>query len=107
MADAGIGIHAHNENVAFTARTFKITNMSDVQNVEAAIGKDDALAVALVLRELLAELIARDDFGGAFAHVLGGSSGRLATDGVEKLFPRNGSGAAFHYHQAAGDVGNV
>jgi hypothetical protein len=31
----------------------------------------------------------------------------LATDGVEKFLARNGGGAAFHYHQASGDVGDV
>src|SRR5258708_9988725 len=107
MADARIGIHTHNENVAFTARTFKIANMSEVQSVEAAVGEDDPLAVTLMFREPHAQLIPRNDFGGAFAHGLGGSSGGLATDGLEKLFARNGSCAAFHHHQTAGDVGNV
>src|SRR5467141_1439458 len=81
--------------------------MSDVQSIKAAIGKAYAPAVALVFREYLAQHSPRDDFGSGFAHGLRDGSGCLAKDGAEKLFARNGSCAAFHDHQAAGNVGDV
>src|SRR5258706_15803902 len=70
VADAGIGIHADNKNVTFAARTFKITNMSDVQRIKTAVGKDDALAMALVFREFHAQQVSRNDFGSSLAHNL-------------------------------------
>src|SRR5467141_264986 len=38
IADAGIGIHADHENVAFAPGTFEITNMPDVQRIKTAVG---------------------------------------------------------------------
>src|SRR5437899_8916995 len=38
---------------------------------------------------------------------LGGGSGGLATDGIQKLLSRNSGCTTFHHHQSAGDVGNV
>src|SRR6266849_11139600 len=107
IANTGIGIHTENKNVALAPGAFEITNMSDVQRIKAAVGQDDAPALALMFRESLAQHIPRDDFGSGLTHDLRGGSRCLATDGVEKLFARNGSGAAFHDHQTAGDVGDV
>src|SRR6266581_388402 len=107
IADAGIAIHAYNEDVAFATGAFEISNVSDVQRIKAAVGKDDAPSVPLVFRELLAQNISSDDFGGGLAHNLRGGSGCLATDGIEKFLARDGSGAAFHYYEAAGDVSDV
>src|SRR5260370_1091256 len=81
--------------------------MSDVQRIKTAVGKNDAPAVALVFGESLAQHITSHDFGGGLAHHLGGSSGGFATNGVEKLSARDGSRAALHDYQAAGDVGDV
>jgi hypothetical protein len=44
--------------------------MSDVQRIKTAVGKDDALAVALVFREFHAKHISRNDFGSSLAHNL-------------------------------------
>ncbi len=107
LADAGIRIHADNKDVAFAARAFEITNMSDVQGVKASVGENDPPTATLVVREFLAQHISRDNFGSGFTHDLRSGSGCLVTDGVEKLFAQNGGSATFHDHQAAGDVGDV
>src|SRR5438132_3534844 len=60
MADAGIGIHAHDENVTFPPGAFEITDMSDVQGVEATVGKNDSPAVAFVFRKFFAQWIYRN-----------------------------------------------
>jgi hypothetical protein len=70
IAHAGIVIHADNQNVTFAARTFKITNVSDVESIKAAVGKDDATAVALVFRKSHAKHISRDDFESSLTHDL-------------------------------------
>jgi len=57
MADTGIGIHAHDENVPFAPGTFEITDMTDVQRVEATVGKNDSPAVAFVFRKFFAQWI--------------------------------------------------
>src|SRR6266849_7464072 len=50
-ADAGIDVHANDQNIAFAASAFEITNMPDVKRIEAAVRQNDALATALVFRE--------------------------------------------------------
>ena len=107
LADAGIRVDADNENIAFAPRAFEITDMSDVQRVKTTIRKDNALALAPVFSKLLSQCFTRDDFGCGLTHDLGGGSGGLRADGVEKLFLRNSRGAAFHDHQATRDVGDV
>src|SRR3989475_5745956 len=107
MADAGIRIYAHDENVPFAPGTFEITNMSYVQRVEATVGKNDSPVVAFVFRKFFAQHISGDDLGGGLAHHLGGRSGCFSADSVQKLLARNGGSAPFHDHQAARDVGNV
>jgi len=57
MADTGIRIHAHDENVPFAPGTFEITDMTDVQRVEATVGKNDSPAVAFVFRKFFAQWI--------------------------------------------------
>src|SRR6266851_172211 len=81
--------------------------MANVQRVKTAIGKDDAPALTLMFRNSFEQYTPRDDFGFGFAHGLRGGSGGLGADGLEKLFARNGGSAAFHHHQAAGNVGDV
>src|SRR5260370_34404230 len=81
--------------------------MSDVQRIKTAVGKNDMLATTLVFGESLGQHIASHDFGSGLAHHLGGGSGGLATDGVEKLSTRDGSRAALHDYHAAGDVSDV
>ncbi len=107
MADAGICIHAHDENVPFAPGAFEITNMSDVQGVEATVGKNDSPAVAFVFRKLFAQHVWRHDFGGGLAHHLRRCSRCFSADSFEKLFARDGGGPALHDHQASRDVGDV
>jgi hypothetical protein len=57
MADTGIRIHAHDENVPFAPGAFKITNMTDVQRVEATVGKNDSLAATFEFRKFFAQWI--------------------------------------------------
>src|SRR5258708_35407372 len=99
IADAGIGVHADNKNIAFAAGTFEIKNMSDVQRVKAAGGKGNAPAMTPGISELLAQHISRDDFGSGLAHKLGGGSGCLAAGGLQQVFARNGKRSAFADHQ--------
>ena len=48
--DAGVCVDADDEDVAFAARAFEITNMADVKRIETTVGKNDALRAFLVLR---------------------------------------------------------
>ena len=107
IAHAGIAIYADHENIAFAAGAVEIADVSDVQRIEAAVRQDDALAAALVLRELLAESVTRNDFGSSLAHDSAGGPRSFAANGVEELFTRDGGRAAFHYDEAPGDVGDV
>src|SRR5260370_21679469 len=107
IEDAGIGIYTDDKKVAFAPGTFEISNMSDVERIKADVGKNDVPSVPLVFSELLEQHVLRDDFGGGLAHNSRRGSGCLATDGIEKFLARDGSGAAFHYYDAAGDVSDV
>jgi len=107
VANGGVGIHTDNKDIALAPGTFEITNMSDVQSVKTAVGKDDALALALVLSEILTQHFPGDDFGSGVAHDLRSGSGCLGTNGVEKFLAGNGRRAALHDYQATGDVGDV
>ncbi len=49
--------------------------MSDVQCVKTPVGKNYALAAALVVRDLLAQYCSGNNFGDGFAHKLRGGSG--------------------------------
>ena len=69
-ANAGIGIHGDDQEVAFAARAFEIADVPDVQGVEAAVGEDNFAAVALVAGKDSAEFFAGDDFGFGGAHSL-------------------------------------
>jgi len=57
MADAGIGIHAHDENVPFAPGTFEITDMTDVQRVEATVSKNDSVSAPFVFSKFFAQWI--------------------------------------------------
>jgi hypothetical protein len=57
VANAGVRIHAHDENVSFSPGTLKITDMTDVQRVEATVGKNDSPALAFVFPKLFAQRI--------------------------------------------------
>ena len=107
VANAGIGVDADDEDVAFAASAFEIANVSDVQSVETAVGEDYATAAAFELCEFISQDIACDNFGSGHSHDLGGGSRGLATNGFEKLITRDGGRATFHDHQAAGDVSDV
>src|SRR5208282_5069956 len=48
--DAGVRIDADDEEVAFAARGFEITDVSHVERIKTAVGKNDALAVPFMLR---------------------------------------------------------
>ena len=98
VADAGIDVHANDQNIAFAARAFEITNMPDVKHIEAAVRQNDALAAALVFRESLAERITGNDLGRGLAHDSAGGSRGFAANGVEKFLARDCSRAALHYH---------
>ncbi|MGB6595634.1 MAG: hypothetical protein WBE70_00805, partial [Candidatus Acidiferrum sp.] len=63
LADTGIRIDANDEDVAFTARAFEITDVADVKRIEAAVGKNDPLTALLMLRYFAAKPFALDDFG--------------------------------------------
>jgi hypothetical protein len=47
VAHAGIRVHANDKNVPFKPGSLEITNMPDVQGVEAAVGKDDSRVTIL------------------------------------------------------------
>jgi hypothetical protein len=49
FADAGVRVDAHDEDVAFTAGAFKITDVADVQRIKTPVGKNDALGAIFVL----------------------------------------------------------
>src|ERR1700730_11412941 len=74
IADAGISVHANDQNIAFATGAFKIADMPDVQRIEAAVREDDAPALALVFHEFLTEHFSRHDFGSGFAHDSAGGS---------------------------------
>ena len=48
LLNAGVGIDADYQHVAFGARGLKIADVADVQDVEAAIGEDHALPLVLI-----------------------------------------------------------
>ena len=48
---AGIGIHRDDENIALVPRGIEIADVAYVENIEAAVGEDDALAAAAMLIE--------------------------------------------------------
>jgi hypothetical protein len=73
-ADAAIVVDAHNEDVAFAARTFEIANVADVESIEAAVGKDYAIATALMLCKFVLERFARNDFAVSLTHDSGSRS---------------------------------
>jgi hypothetical protein len=49
-ADAGVGIDANDEDVAFTASAFEIADVANVKGVKATVCENDALSALLVLR---------------------------------------------------------
>src|SRR6267154_690609 len=107
IADARIGIHTDNEDVPFAASAFEITNVPDMERIEAAVRKDDGLTQAFVFLQPFAQLIPQNNLGCGLAHGLGARSRCLATDSIEKLFAHDGRCAALHDHQATRNVGDV
>ena len=105
--DARIPIYADHENIPFPARALEIANVTDVERIETAIGKDDALTALLVFRQFSAEPFSLDDFRRGATHILGGGPASLVANGGEKFIACNGSGAALHNNKASGDVGDV
>src|SRR5207245_1762396 len=83
VAYAGIGIHTDNEDVAYAASAFQITNVADVERIKTAVGEDDLLTLAPVFGDFRAQHVPSNDFGSSFAHALRGGSGRLATDSIK------------------------
>src|SRR5438876_11742788 len=53
IADAGIGIHTNDENVASAPGAFEIANVSNMKRIKTSVCTTDALAVALVFGTLL------------------------------------------------------
>jgi len=84
--DARIRVDPNDENVTFAPGALEITNMADVERVEATVGEDHALSTEFVLRELLAERIACNDFGSGLTHNSRSGSGGFATNGFEQFF---------------------
>ncbi len=63
LAHAGIGIHRDNQFPAERLRPAQIANVPDVQQIEAAIGQHNLLTGASPVFYLLAQGIARINFG--------------------------------------------
>jgi hypothetical protein len=49
-ADTRVSIDADNQEVAFAAGSFEITDVADVKSIKTAVGKNDSLAESPVLR---------------------------------------------------------
>jgi len=62
-ADAGISIDGDDKDVALLFCSGEITDVADVQSVEATVGEDDALALALEFCERSADRFLRLNFG--------------------------------------------
>ncbi len=107
MADAGVGVDANDEDIAFAARSFKVADVAGVQRVKTPVRENDAAAVASVIGEEFAKLFTPDDFGSGGAHRSGGGAARFAADGREQIFAGNRGRAALHDHKSAGNVSDV
>ncbi len=59
---ARIGIHAHDEHVAFGLRRLQIAHVAHVEQIEDAVGEDDLAAGAAVLRDQVVKAAAGKDF---------------------------------------------
>lgn len=125
--NAGIGIYTDDEDVTFLPGAGEIAHMADVECIEAAVGKDDALAVALGSIEEKLESLARFNFGFGFTHEIRvgqivwrrmralqncvASRGRSfdggLANGFEKLFTGDRGCATLHDDQAASNVGDM
>jgi hypothetical protein len=81
--DTGIRVDANDENVTFLPGALEITNMAYVERIEATVGEDHALSAEFVLREVLAERIACNDFGSGLTHNSRSGSGGFAANGFE------------------------
>jgi hypothetical protein len=49
-ADARVRVNSDDEEVAFAARAFEITDVPHVERIKTTVGKNDALAVLFMLR---------------------------------------------------------
>src|SRR5579859_2341207 len=106
-AYARIRVDADDEDVAFAARAFQKTDVADVKRIETTVGKNDALTALLMLRQFISKALAGNDLGCSVAHESGGGPAGLLTNGGEQFIATDGSRAAFHDNETAGDVGNV
>src|SRR5260370_28120792 len=67
-ANAAIRIDSDDKDIALAARSFQIAYVPDVERVEAAVSKNDALTAELAIGKYGGELAARGDFGFGAAH---------------------------------------
>ena len=58
-ADAGVGVHADDEQVALALGELEVLHVPEVDEVEAAVGEDDAFAGGAVAGELWQKLLER------------------------------------------------
>ena len=107
-ADAGIGVDADDEEVSLFLCAGEITNVANVQGIEAAVGEDDGLPAIAFGGQALEKSFTGDDFGVGGAHrQLGVGSRGGGANGFEEFGTGNGGGAAFHDHEAAGNVSEM
>ena len=90
-------VDGHDEAVAEFPRLVQIAHMAGVQNVEAAVGEHDALAVPAGAGNGGGELVARQRIRTVAAL-------RLVAYGAIELGAGDGGGAELGAHQAAGHV---
>lgn len=106
-ANAAIRIDSDDEDIALAASSFQIAYVPDVERVEAAVSKNDALTAELAIGKYGAELVARDDFGFGAAHDSRRGAHSVAAERVEEFLTGDSRRAALHHDQTARDIGDV
>ena len=81
--------------------------MSDVQRIEASVGKHNPATSPFVLGDQFAKTLAGDNLRFCFAHQSGTAPGGFVTNGLKEFLARNGRRSALHHHQPAGNVGDM
>ncbi len=108
-SDARIRIDGNDERVAFAFGSGQITNVTDMQRIEAAVRQYNVLAVTLKFSDGLPDKFARMNFrlGGPHGNCLGGHPRRCFPNGFQDFVARNRSRSTLHHDQAAGDIGDM
>ena len=70
-AHGSIAVDGHNEAVAEAARLLEHRDVADVQQVEAAVGKNDALAIRFPQRDAAHQFLARNHLSSACSAICG------------------------------------